>query len=385
MKNEEGLLSILANNAIRRVLIRNLEWKTGLTESTVPKPEHFNEIVQTSFWASLRKEEGRFVKFSVAYEEKANDPWSIVFDEPKPFNVENLAKLAPAIGNLEAAIKVFPNADGALEIWGAANFYSTPLKVKVLDPGRIIVSYSINNIAVISGEESVFIESGLHDRSDAIWSALGLGDSDKYFSPYVDLRVRAILNALRKMRTLARGGVLIILPEDEKWRESITSIKYAASPPQYAMHDLIKQHNESRFRDRYTKESLELFMRTFTELERLADSLAQLTAVDGATLLSRQIDIIGFGAKVKYDPKSEDPQLVYKIDPLEYEGAITTVTLSEYGGMRHQSAAHFVSENRGAIALVVSQDGNITAFVWNDTVGANGALLAFARLELTLF
>lgn len=355
------------------------------SEKTIPSPEHFNEIVQISFWASLRKEEGKFTNFAVAYEEKANDPWTVVFEDPKPFSVEQLAKLTPAIGNLKAAAKVYPNENGALEIWGVANYYASPLKIKVLEPGRIIVSYFIKNIAVISGEESFFIKDSLHDRSDAIWSGLGLGDSDRYFAAYVDLRVMTILNALRTMRSLERGGVLLILPEDEKWRGSITSIKYAGSPPQYAMHGLIKQHNESRSRDDYTKEGIELRTRIFFELERLANSLAHLTAVDGATLVSRQLDVIGFGAKIKYDPKADDPQLIYKIDPLEYDGAIGEVKLSSYGGMRHQSAAHFVAENRGAIALVVSQDGNVTAFVSSGKVADAGAVLAFARLELTLF
>jgi DNA integrity scanning protein DisA with diadenylate cyclase activity len=105
-------------------------------------------------------------------------------------------------------------------------------------------------------------------------------------------------------------------------------------------------------------------------------------SVDGATVVSRELDLIGFGAKIKYDPKSDNPQIVYKIDPLEGEGAITAKTMNELGGMRHQSAANFVSEYKEAIALVVSEDGNVTAFVWNDEARH---VLAFARLELTLF
>lgn len=115
--------------------------KDRFAEKSIPSLEHLNEIVQASFWASLRKEEGKFAKFAVAYEEKDNDPWTIALKETKSFDVEHLAKLAPAIGNLTSAIKVYPNADGVLEIWGVSNYYSTPLKVKILDPGQIIVSY----------------------------------------------------------------------------------------------------------------------------------------------------------------------------------------------------------------------------------------------------
>jgi hypothetical protein len=97
------------------------------------------------------------------------------------------------------------------------------------------------------------------------------------------------------------------------------------------------------------------------------------------------MDVVGFGAKIIYDPKAENPVCIDKIDPLEYEGAVTELKLREYGGMRHQSAAQFVSENREAIAIVVSQDGNVTGFVSSDDQEASGSVLAFARLELTLF
>jgi hypothetical protein len=42
---------------------------------------------------------------------------------------------------------------------------------------------------------------------------------------------------------------------------------------------------------------------------------------------------------------------------------------SGLGGTRHLSAAQFVHDQRGAIALVASQDGRFTIFAWSPCAG----------------
>lgn len=63
------------------------------------------------------------------------------------------------------------------------------------------------------------------------------------------------------------------------------------------------------------------------------------------------------------------------------------MTLEKLGGTRHQSAARFVAEQKDAVAFVVSQDGDVTAFAWEETDDSErlSALYAYRRLELTLF
>ena len=124
-----------------------------------------------------------------------------------------------------------------------------------------------------------------------------------------------------------------------------------------------------------------------SELDRLARIFAQLTAVDGATLITRELNVVGFGAKLKNAPNSSEPLKIYKIDPLDHDEWFMPVELSSLGGMRHQSAARFVHNHHDSLAFVVSQDGNVTAFVWQDAENSNneGALYAYGRLELTLF
>ena len=55
--------------------------------------------------------------------------------------------------------------------------------------------------------------------------------------------------------------------------------------------------------------------------------------------------------------------------------------------MRHQSAARFLQANHDAIAFVASQDGTVTAFVWEEWGDSDqySSLVAYTRLELTMF
>src|SRR5690348_5184429 len=73
------------------------------------------------------------------------------------------------------------------------------------------------------------------------------------------------------------------------------------------------------------------------QLDDVARIFSRMTAVDGATLITRDLNVIGFGVKLKAAPDPAEPPVIYKIDPLHNEGRITSVELSSLGGMRHQS------------------------------------------------
>ena len=53
-------------------------------------------------------------------------------------------------------------------------------------------------------------------------------------------------------------------------------------------------------------------------------------------------------------------------EPIEGR-APQVLTTAQIGGTRHMSAAQFVHDQRAAIALVASQDGRFTVFVWART------------------
>ena len=45
--------------------------------------------------------------------------------------------------------------------------------------------------------------------------------------------------------------------------------------------------------------------------------------------------------------------------------AASVVNPMQLGGTRHLSAAQFVEDQRGSVALVASQDGRFTVFAWS--------------------
>ena len=93
------------------------------------------------------------------------------------------------------------------------------------------------------------------------------------------------------------------------------------------------------------------------------DSLFKLTKIDGATILSRDFKIFGFGAKIIAGQNIES---IAQTEPFE-NSTINKIDFAKWNvGTRHKSAARFVSEEKNCIALVASEDHKISLLSWND-------------------
>jgi hypothetical protein len=99
-------------------------------------------------------------------------------------------------------------------------------------------------------------------------------------------------------------------------------------------------------------------------LTRAVDSIAGLTAVDGAAVMTRDHELLGFGAKIARRKKWPQVEDVMVTEPIE-GGTASRVRPEQLGGTRHLSAAQFVHDQRDSIALVASQDGRFTVFAWS--------------------
>jgi hypothetical protein len=92
--------------------------------------------------------------------------------------------------------------------------------------------------------------------------------------------------------------------------------------------------------------------------------VAGLTAVDGATILTDQFDLLAFGVKIARRYRAMRVEQVVESEPIE-GAAIRILHPTQLGGTRHLSAAQFAQDQRDAIALVASQDGRFTVFAWS--------------------
>ena len=99
-------------------------------------------------------------------------------------------------------------------------------------------------------------------------------------------------------------------------------------------------------------------------LRRAVEGVAGLTAVDGATVITDQYEVLAFGAKIVRRDGSSQVTEVIVTEPVE--GARPEVVEpAQLGGTRHLSAAQFVRDQHDSVALVASQDGRFTVFAWS--------------------
>ena len=348
----------------------------------IPIVEQLAALVQTAFWASLEREEGRALHFKVSFmRPEAGSNSLIAFDPPISYDVRELAKLASAVGATEGALLVAPFERGELKIWGLKGYDRAPVGAKVIDPGSVVVKFKETNVAAISRSEAVHIRDPLLTRSSVIWSRFGAGEEG--YDQWNDPRINAILQTVKRMRSLGHGGTLAIVPSTGRWQASVKPpITYSGSTPYSPFHDPISNLKELRGKTGHTWAD-EMYW--WTGVKEASQALAHLTAVDGATLVTYDLDVVGFGAKLQPAPDSVEPRRIYSVDPLDHQNWITDVRMEQLGGTRHQSAARFVADQPDAIVFVVSQDGDVTALVWWQPPHAPAALYAHRRLELTLF
>jgi hypothetical protein len=167
--------------------------------------------------------------------------------------------------------------------------------------------------------------------------------------------VSVLIHLAVSMRAHGRGGSLLGVPsKTEQWRESVMQpVLYALEPPFPALADLM-QNRAAESPDRGWLDAL----------RRAVDGVAGLTAVDGATVISDQYEVLAFGAKIVRRHGSPQVTEVIMTEPIEGARA-EVIEPGQLGGTRHLSAAQFVRDQHDAVALVASQDGRFTVFAWS--------------------
>jgi len=96
-------------------------------------------------------------------------------------------------------------------------------------------------------------------------------------------------------------------------------------------------------------------------LQRSVEAVAGLTAVDGATVITSDYELLAFGAKIARRRGADTVEQVIVTEPIE-GGVPVLQHPATLGGTRHLSAAQFVHDQRNAVALIASQDGRFTVF-----------------------
>src|SRR5215469_11802370 len=253
-------------------------------------------LIEAAFWASLRREEGYVPRISLAW--VAPDSIRQAMEAPMrferrlPLAAQPLTRLAPAVERPGIHLGVWRDGDEFF-VWGATrNLPPLCLVLEVVAPGLLVVKESRDesekyvNVAVLQGDEVKMIDeqsARLEDCPDLLTSLLGFNTqhaSSESMSVLIHLSI--------SMRAHGRGGSLLVVPsQSEVWRESVSQpVLYALDPPFLGLAGLM----HTRGADDPNRHWLDA-------LRSAVDSIAGLTAVDGATVITDRYELLAFGVK----------------------------------------------------------------------------------------
>jgi hypothetical protein len=336
----------------------------------------------------------------------------LVFDQPVPYTPEELRRLAVAAKYHRALVGVRPlGDDGRCGIWGMLQ--SGPgwiqmaqggrgpapapplsaLLVRVLGPGRIAVGRGLSTLAelrggVVGGPGMDLFRSQwvparfltarselaqLHAEARATAAAAGERWAD--LGPDV---IRLVSQAmvrrfLAAMVSAHHGGTVIMLPHETAGDAVSGSgplrMKYAFSDgePRRRYRKLILGLMCAIARAGGSAGVASVDGDTYAslrdhELSTLQDAIfemsqliAALSEVDGAVVLTKRFELLGFGAEITGD--LPDVHRVARALDLEATDFIAEPLIAD--GTRHRSAYRLCSRVPSALALVVSQDGGV--------------------------
>lgn len=334
------------------------DMSNGLPE-ILPDARVIEAMVDAAFWASVRREEGYIPKISLAYLPPLEQVQPMLFEDPLALYPDALTKLAAAVERPGIHLGVWYSGD-QLQVWGATHAIP-PLcfVVEVVAPGLLVLKHrprqesrKFVNVAVLEGDRIKIVDeraANIDDCPELLAAMLGFDTG----ASGDDLVVSVLVQLALSMRKHGRGGILLVVPSgNDTWRESIVHpIRYAVKPAFTELADLALGAGEAN--------------QEWNEaMTRALDAVAGLTAVDGATVITSRYELLAFGAKIARRHGGASVEHVIVTEPIE-GGAPEPMHPGQLGGTRHLSAAQFVRDQPGALALVASQDGRFTVFAWS--------------------
>jgi hypothetical protein len=272
------------------------------------------------------------------------------------------------------------------------------LVINVTNPGRITVCNGSTEIATLNSgkivrpsmavfdstwmrsELSVVVdeELALHiearKRAKKPWAAI---DADFFGT----IKKQIAMRLLGRIRSYKHGGTLIFIPDELKGEflseNPYIKIKYrfVDEEPCRRFRSVIVQianalaefdgSVEDPERTVGWTEYLTCKNQTLSRLDEslfeLAHLVAGMTQVDGAVVITRRLELIGFGAEIsgKLERVNEVAQA---LDP---EGIEIWKEQADCVGTRHRSAYSLCNALHEVVAAVVSQDGTAQLVKWN--------------------
>ena len=391
----------------------------------LPARAVLEQVISVCYQASLLREEERPIMFRLiiggpeifpAHEGPPTGLQPLTFARTRPFNEYELRRLGPAVDFSRMLVGVCLDQKNMPQIWGIIHsgirwmqelrggrktcppLPSCPV-MYVTGPGQISVSIGPKVIASLNGGRinfpslNVFVARWLTESFASIRSemralhAAARAESEK---PWATLDpefgkivaqqvVRRIISVISNS---CHGGMLVYLPPDLSpdlmVENPYISIKYPfceGEPHQRFRTLMLRIMNTSAellgdtnapekvigWEDYVTCQREEIALLDEAIFE-LAHFIASLSAIDGAVVMTKRADLLGFGGLILGD--IDKVQTVARA--LDTEGELIETELSEGVGTRHRAAYRLCHELHDAHAIVISQDGNVRFVKWHN-------------------
>lgn len=335
------------------------------------------------------------------------------FSRPLPFDARELRRLSVATDMERTLVGVQRNEDGVLQIWGLINsgswwlrdFYGGRRAGAPLPPVPVVLVSAPGSVAVGKGNKLVAklqlgqLSSSRNDPFVSAWlpkqftgfldelmarheiaarrAQKDRGETWAPLEPTLLRRIaeRGMKRVLSLLRVARHGGTIIFLPDEKvevlRTAEPCIDLKYRFHDqhPQQSFLDLIVEIL-NRLAQLYGAEQRtgrpvgweEFEATTDHQLVALDEALfeaahfiAELASADGAVVLTKRNDLLGFGGMIS----GRLPAVRTVARALDLEGDRTADEPTENVGARHRSAYRLAAALPGAVVVVVSQDGGV--------------------------
>jgi len=351
--------------------------------------EGLSTLVETAFWADLQSNEGRTTRVRLAVASPDQVPGAVCFACPIRYEVPEIVKLAPAVP-LGYYLGV-TQGDNGFQIWGFAHELGIraldTIAIETAEPGTVRVDVGpYRPFAILDGRSNEIIAATGTDLAHFLQRKL-----EKAFPPSDILETQAIWRECLALADLVRmilsdghGGAVLIVPTDsEDSLKYLSPFPYRFKVANTSVSDVIRTElSDTDAQGKVFQDLLqapipeELKNRILSKFPRSTwlgwraamQAVAALAGVDGAVVMTRDLSLLGFGAKIEFKPGSDVP--VNKFQAKPGDQPVVSSRIEDLGGMRHQSAARFIEANKGAVAIVVSQDRHVSVMNWDDTLNS---------------
>lgn len=379
----------------------------------LPEDRALEVLFDRMYQASLLQEEGEPVKCRIIIaspeslagndEVTSLDLVVLRFSDVRPLTPHDIRKLAAAAGYYRALLAVDAHHPDGPAIWGMVvtgtkwvnrfggdRYDEVPLPprlvLQILSPGHLIAACGYSRVFETSGGRLLtegldpFRSTWLSERFGALRASLLDELQENLPSPnstqlcgfFVrDVAQSVIRRVLSLVRTRGHGGMLVYLPSGNEAAVSID--RWFRFRGQFAEVDSTQWFRSllARLIQRVLEvgSGLGLPICRWSDYRQMHDpelavlddaligfghSLADLMSVDGSLVLDYNFRLVGFGGEILGESHVRE---IHRACDLEAEQVI--IEPADTAGTRHRSAFRLVNGSPEAIALVVSQDGDV--------------------------